>query len=140
MRQADRGMRLPERQSWEHQVTDLFDWKNPQHRPDLPYGGPGYKERTTSREAARKVAPHAMTLREQVLTLLRVEWPRGMTADEVAEKVGKSELSIRPRLSELRTMRAIEPHTTKGVVDRRDNKSGMSAIVWVARRSFGDWS
>lgn len=101
---------------------------------------PGFKEPTTSRDAAERVAPIAKTLRAQVLAALRVEWPNGMTADEVAAKLGRREFSIRPRLSELLAMRAIQPLTIKGIVQRRDNVSGMSAIVWVAKRSYGDWA
>jgi len=117
-------------------TPDLFDWTPPPGYPDSP----GFKEPTTSRDAAEKIKPIARTLRDQVLGILQVEWPAGLTADEVAAKMGRKEFSIRPRLSELRDLRAIEPRTTKGVVDRRDNTSGMSAIVWVARRSYGDWS
>lgn len=115
---------------------DLFNWAD----QVLSYPrSPGFKERTTSRDAARKIAPRAQTLRDQVLITLRVAWPGGLTADEVARKVGKREFSIRPRLSELRNMRAIEPRATKGVVERRPNESGVDAIVWVAKRSFGVW-
>jgi hypothetical protein len=117
-------------------VTDLFDWTPPSRYPETP----GFKEGTTSREAARKIKPRAQSLRDQVLITLRTAWPGGLTADEVATKVGKKEFSIRPRLSELRSLRAIEPRTTKGVVDHRPNESGVAAIVWVAKRSFGEWS
>lgn len=117
-------------------MIDLFDWTPPPGYPNAP----GFKEPTTSRDAAEKIKPIAKTLRDQVLNALRVEWPGGLTADEVAAKLGRSEFSIRPRLSELLRLRAIDPHTTKGVVTRRDNASGMSAIVWVAKRSYGDWS
>lgn len=117
-------------------MADLFDWTPPPGYPNAP----GFKEPTTSRDAAEKIKPVAKTLRDQALAVLKVEWPDGLTADEIAGKLGRSELSIRPRISELRELRAIEPRTTKGVVDRRENKSsGMSAIVWVARRSYGEW-
>lgn len=116
-------------------MSDLFDWKP---KPGYP-SQPGWKEPTTSRDAAEKIKPIARTLRDQVLQTLRVVWPEGLTADEVAAKMGRKEFSIRPRLSELRELRAIEPRTTKSVVDRRNNSSGMSAIVWVARRSHGEW-
>lgn len=111
-------------------MSDLFDWTPPPKYPEHP----GSKENTTSREAATKMAPIARTLRDQVLVTLRTAWPGGLTADEVATKCGKREFSIRPRLSELHKMRAIEPTTV-----RRQNVSGMSATVWVAKRSFGEW-
>lgn len=114
-------------------MTDLFDWT-----PLYP-SQPGYKEPTTSKAAARKMRPRAQSLREQVLITLRTTWPQGLTADEVATKVGKKEFSIRPRLSELRALRAIEPRTSKGEVETRPNESGSDAIVWVAKRSYGEW-
>lgn len=114
---------------------DLFEWTPPASYPESP----GYKEATTSKEAAEKMKPRAGTLRDAVLTALRVAWPQGLTADECAAKLGKKEFSIRPRLSELRKMRAIEPRSTQGIVERRKNESGEDAIVWVARRAFGVW-
>lgn len=117
-------------------TPDLFDWSPPAGYPSEP----GFKDPTTSRDAAEKVKPIAKTLRDMVLEVLRIEWPGGLTADEVAVKLNKREFSIRPRLSELLKVRAIEPRTIKGVVERRDNTSGMSAIVWVAKRSFGEWT
>lgn len=114
-------------------MPDLFDW-SPSQYPRSP----GAKERTTSAEAARKTKPRAQGLRDRVLIELRKVWPEGLTADEVAARVGKKEFSIRPRLSELRALRAVQPRTTNGVVDKRDNESGMAAIVWVAKRSYGE--
>lgn len=116
-------------------TPDLFNWTPPPGYPE----DPGFKEPTTSRDAAEKIKPVVKTLRHQALEALRVTWPAGLTADEIAARLGRSELSIRPRISELRELRAIEPRATKGIVDRRDNSSGMSAIVWVARRSYGEW-
>lgn len=116
-------------------TDDLFNWTPPPGYPNTP----GFKEATTSRDAAEKIKPIAKTLRDQVLQVLRVQWPGGLTADEVAAKLGRREFSIRPRLSELRKMRAIMECDNKGVVLRRTNESGMSAIVWVAKRSCGEW-
>ncbi len=112
-------------------TPDLFDWTPPPGYPESP----GSKEPTTSRDAAEKIKPIAKTLRDQVLAALRIAWPSGLTADEAAAKLSRHELSIRPRLSELRKMGAIEATTV-----RRQNASGMSAIVWVAKRSYGDWT
>jgi hypothetical protein len=91
---------------------------------------PGSKEPTTSRDAAEKIAPRARTLRDQVLTALSIAWPGGMTADEVARAIGKTEFSVRPRLSELRADQQIIPTDI-----RRPNASGVDAIVWVVVRS-----
>jgi len=56
------------------------------------------------------------------------------TADEIAIKLGKSVLSIRPRVSELARDGLI-----RKTGERRANASGIRAIVWTAnleRRSF----
>jgi DNA-directed RNA polymerase specialized sigma24 family protein len=105
-------------------MRDLFD------EPPSGYpASPGYKESTTSRDAARKIAPRVKTLREQVLVTLQAVWPLGLTADEVAAKMGKSILSVRPRLSELRLANEIVPTTA-----RRPNDSGVDATVWAYNR------
>lgn len=90
---------------------------------------PGFKEPTTSRDAARKFAGHARTLRDDVLTVIIAAGPTGATADEVADKLRQSVLAVRPRVSELREQKQIERHATL----RRKNGSGMSAAVWVRR-------
>lgn len=82
----------------------------------------GYKQLTTAKDAADSIEPHAKILREQVLNVLKM---RSMTADEVAEWLGESILSIRPRLSELKTKELI---VDTGI--RRKNVSGKKAIVW----------
>jgi predicted HTH transcriptional regulator len=48
-----------------------------------------------------------------------------MTADEVAENMGKSILSIRPRIAELSKLGSIEDSG-----QRRTNESGKVATVW----------
>lgn len=111
-------------------MADLFDWADPV--PSYP-SSPGFKERTTSRDAARKIAARAPTLREQVFATLRNVWPAGLTADEVALRIGRREFSVRPRLSELRALNQIMPTTL-----RRPNESGVDAIVWVCRRPEGE--
>ena len=63
----------------------LFDWTPP---PTYP-AAPGFKEPTTSRDAAEKIKPIAKTLRDQALAALRVAYPDGLTADEVAVKLGR---------------------------------------------------
>ena len=107
---------------------DLFDWTPPKGYPEAP----GFKEETTSKAAARKIAGRAPSLRDEVLQTLKLAWPAGHTADEVAAKLGRTEFSIRPRFSELRAMKEIMPTTL-----RRPNTSGVDAIVWVARAPLG---
>lgn len=85
---------------------------------------PGSKVATpeTSRQAADSVASSAERLRDQCLSRLRV---RASTADELAEYLGESVLSIRPRVSELVKMSKVQDSGA-----RRKNRSGKSAAVW----------
>jgi predicted ArsR family transcriptional regulator len=64
-------------------------------------------------------------------TFLKANYPAAFTADEVADQLGVSFLSVRPRLSELRRSELIEP-----TAERRKNKSGMLARCW--RAVLGD--
>jgi hypothetical protein len=109
-------------------MNDLFDWKPPTSFD--PYGGPGYKEHTTSKAAAAKMASRAPTLRDLVLVAITDVWPAGLTADEAAEAVVCTVLAVRPRLSELKAMGKIIPTAIT-----RPNVSGVQARVMVARRS-----
>lgn len=96
-------------------MPDLFDYPN----------SPGFKARETSAAAADEVAERAPILRARCLATL--ERSQGLTADEVAGRLGQSILSVRPRITEL---------TRKGLVrdsgERRFNTSGKRAIVWAA--------
>lgn len=91
-----------------------------EHYPDIP----GHKLGGTSRIAAEKIRPHAVTLRDQVLSLLQ---GASLTADECAHKLDKSILSIRPRLSELVAQGKIQDTGRT-----RRNDSGVQATVWRA--------
>jgi hypothetical protein len=82
---------------------------------------PGAQGEETSFAAAEAVAPDAATLRQDCLRILKLG---PATADEVAESLGRSVLSIRPRITELKTMGRIR--STK---ERRPNRSGKSAVV-----------
>lgn len=107
-------------------MADLFDWKNHRH---APYGGPGYKERTTSKEASRKIAARAPTLRELCVKALTDAWPSGMTPDQCADRIGRSVLAIRPRFTELKVLGIIEPSTRVEF-----NASGVKARVYFLKR------
>ncbi len=92
---------------------------------DRPYPEtPGSKERTTSRDAAAAVAGGSSAGRDLVLQALTAA-PAGLTADELAEAVGREVLYVRPRVSELRKLGLIQ--ATK---ERRPNASGLTAKVW----------
>jgi len=84
---------------------------------------PGARERDTSFAAAEAIAPKAQTLRELCMTVFHAE--DGLTADEVADVLGHSILSVRPRITELARLDYIEDSG-----NRRPNISGKKAIVW----------
>src|SRR5258708_8177413 len=93
-------------------------------RLDYP-DAPGFKVAGPSEEAAHAVAPTARTLREKVRNVIASS-PAGLTADEVAAKLNRSILSVRPRGSELHRNGHIQQTGAPG-----KNESGMSASVWV---------
>jgi predicted ArsR family transcriptional regulator len=88
---------------------------------------PGWKARDASLEAAYAVARHATTLRERVHSFLQDRYPAVFSADQIADSLGETILSVRPRVSELKKMGAIE-----AVSQRHQNRSGMSAHCWRA--------
>lgn len=100
-------------------APDLFDYRYPNH--------PGSTDHDTSKAAAEAMATRAPPLRARVLAVLLQHWPDSFTADEIAGVLGKSELSIRPRVSELHRMGLITPAPRRG-----RNASGMSAKEWMA--------
>jgi predicted ArsR family transcriptional regulator len=103
-------------------AVDLFTY-----RPDPYPGSPGYKDRDTSRLAARAVASRATALRDQCLLRIRRNGSDGLTADEAAVQLGESPFSIRPRFTEL-----LRDGKIRDSGLRRRNESGRSAKVWVA--------
>lgn len=83
----------------------------------------GYKERNgTSQAAAESYKGRADVLRNICLAALAI---KDATADEIADAVSESVLSVRPRMSELYRRKMI--FKTRS---RRKNASGMSAVVW----------
>lgn len=84
---------------------------------------PGAKVGGPSRDAADKIAEHAMTVRERVDALF--DDGEELTADECATRLNETVLTVRPRCAELNRKGRIED-TGK----RRKNQSGMSATVW----------
>jgi hypothetical protein len=90
---------------------------------------PGYKVSGPSEEAAKAVAGVAITLRDQVREVI-VNCPNGITADEIAHKLNRSVLSVRPRVSEPHRHGEIRQTGARGT-----NESGMSASVWVLETS-----
>ena len=94
---------------------DLFQYPN----------RPGFKQYGTSQEAADAIEPHADTLRGKALAVIRAAGPRGRTADEVADILNRSVLSIRPRISELLVLGLIKRND-----ERRKNRSGLFADAY----------
>ena len=86
---------------------------------------PGYKKRGTSKASADSMREKAPTLRDYVYNAL-VRFGN-KTADECAELMGCSLLSIRPRFTELLRLGKI---TDTG--ETRHNASGKQATVWRA--------
>lgn len=83
---------------------------------------PGYKAEGPSRTAAERIAPRDKSIREQALAVLQ---GAALTADEVAAKLGKSVLAVRPRIA--------EAHLLGLLIDTgktRPNASGLPATVW----------
>ncbi len=114
-------------------MTDLFEWTPPEGYPKAP----GWKEETTSRDAAKAIGITACRMRADLLTLYRGAWPTGITADEAAAKLGRSLFAVRPRVSELRKLGELFPALTAGPDPkpaRRPNASGMMATVLVCKK------
>lgn len=85
---------------------------------------PGCKTGGTSAEAAARAFDYSHNLRLDCWAEL---CRNDLTADEVATRLHKSVLAIRPRISELVAMGKLVRTT-----ERRKNESGCRAIVWRA--------
>lgn len=98
---------------------------------ELAYpASPGFKVSGPSEAAAAAIAPIAGTLRDQVLMVI-ARSHHGLTADEVAARLNKSILSVRPRVSELRRQGEIQQAPARG-----KNESGMTASIWIVSPSI----
>jgi predicted ArsR family transcriptional regulator len=85
---------------------------------------PGFKAPGPSEDAANIMRGSAVKLRGSVLARIK-ECPGGATADEIAEHLNLSVLSVRPRVSELNRNGEI-----RQTGQRRKNACGMTACVW----------
>lgn len=89
---------------------------------------PGFKEPTTSMQAALSIASHAKTVRAAVLAQYVAAYPSGLTPDQVASIINESILTVRPRCAELKRLGMI-----KATADTRPNSaSGHHARVMCA--------
>ena len=85
----------------------------------------GYKKMGTSQRAAKEVNRFSKSIKVRALQVLKNKKNYGATADEVANLLSISILSVRPRFSELLAQGCIEE------TDRtRKNESGKQATVW----------
>ena len=92
---------------------------------------PGFKQHGgTSQDAAEAIEPRADTLRGKALAVIKTAGPRGLTADEAADIMDRSVLSIRPRISELLELGLIERNG-----QRRKNSSGLNADAYRLREA-----
>lgn len=89
---------------------------------------PGHRNVDTSTAAADALAPKLGRLQRMAETAIREAGWLGLTADELAERLGMERWSVQPRTSELKRKGLIRD---SGL--RKRNASGKHAIVWVAR-------
>lgn len=89
--------------------------------PDVP----GFRTSGPSEDTARKIITPATFLRGRILNAFVTNYPKGFTADEMADLLDESILNVRPRVSELRRQGHIDD-----CGDRRPNESGHNATVW----------
>ena len=93
---------------------------------------PGSKASGTSAEAAAAIAGHATRLRKIVLREFMAAGQGGLTSDQCARLVEESILSVRPRVTELKSAGFLVP-----TGERRTNNSGMSAgVLKAASKAF----
>lgn len=108
-------------------TEDLFGFLETTPEPETYPLVPGWKEPTTSKQAAEKVAPSAKALRAKALAEFQRVHPEALTADEVAARLGVLFWSVRPRVAELAAGGKIVRTDERGV-----NDSGHIAIKWRA--------
>lgn len=105
-----------------HREQRLSDVNARNTTEDVYPHSPGFKTEGTSRQAAAAIKPAVRGLRAAVLKSLTFA---PATPDEIARRLGKSCLSIRPRLSELRRLGFV-----RETGERRRNESGHRANVY----------
>lgn len=88
---------------------------------------PGHRGIDTSVAAAGSIAASLSYLQAKVYGALAEAGPRGLTTNELADRLRIDRGSIQPRTSELRAKGRIRDSR-----QRRLNANGKKAIVWVA--------
>ena len=77
--------------------------------------------------AKKERTNNSKLLRRQALNCLKAN-PQGLTADEIAELIGRNWWSVRPRMTELKD----RGHLIRTGIKRRNDTGGL-ATVWRAR-------
>lgn len=106
-------------------------------RPYDTESGLGEAGRVTSKKAAVKAAGEAASRRAQCFSEIAAAGAKGRTADEVAEALGLSPLSVRPRITELSNARRISAQNRPGDLRKRltrPSSTGSPSLVWVIPR------
>lgn len=88
---------------------------------------PGHRGIDTSVEAAGAIAPELGRLQKTVLAAVVNAGARGITTNELADRLKIDRGSVQPRTSELRRLGLIRDGGA-----RRPNANGKRAIVWIA--------
>ena len=86
---------------------------------------PGYKEHSTSKQAAEEITVRSRKLRVKTLEVIKRKGSYGATPEEVSEILSESILSIRPRFTELKINGDIVNSGNK-----RRNGFNKQTIVW----------
>lgn len=86
---------------------------------------PGWRDPTTSLDAAKRVKDKSKVLRARILAHLELV-PLGLSAHEIARSLELPSSVVQPRLSELRSAGRIKPSGR-----RVRNESGATAHIWV---------
>ena len=89
---------------------------------------PGHHDVDTSVAAANALAPKLGRLQRMAEHAICKAGDNGLTADELAARLGMDRWSIQPRTTELKRKGLIRD---SGM--RRPNATGKQAIVWVAK-------
>ncbi|HKY81624.1 MAG TPA: helix-turn-helix domain-containing protein [Sphingobium sp.] len=96
------------------------------HHPEYP-GQPGHRGVDTSVAAAASIAHGLGYLQAKVFRAIAEAGSRGLTTNELAQRLRIDRGSVQPRTSELKAQKKIRDSG-----QRRFNANGKKAIVWVA--------
>jgi predicted transcriptional regulator len=94
------------------------------HVHDYP-DGPALGRTDTSAEAARSISSASGRIQRMVHLAIAEVGARGLTSDELAERLGMERSTVQPRTSELKLLGLIRDSG-----QRRPNRNGKRAIVW----------